>query len=307
MDAPAPIRDRSEHTADMSPVESQRQLSIEAENNVLDRLEKARLIAPPGPVDKVLETVVNNLRATNQLDNLPPIQCRVMLDSSLESFSLAYTIVLSRGLIDVLPDEPSLAMILAHELAHIALGHKVDTMFAFNDRLEVSDEKLLASLDLTRSQKEEEAADAKGIEFLKNSPYKDNLGQAGLFLRAAIDAAPHVPHMFGAHMGNGLTEGNKLIRMSALTSAAPDLKPQSLDQIAALPLGSRLQVNAWDGSVTFTDRKAVALVDAGEKMPFRVTPVIPYLRVYAQAPKGRCIRSEPMKRPVMMARRQSPK
>ena len=286
VDAPGPIRDRSEHTADMSPVESQRQLSIEAENNVLDRLEKARLIAPPGPVDKVLETVVNNLRATNQLDNLPPIQCRVMLDSSLESFSLAYTIVLSRGLIDVLPDEPSLAMILAHELAHIALGHKVDTMFAFNDRLEVSDEKLLASLDLTRSQKEEEAADAKGIEFLKNSPYKNNLGQAGLFLRAAIAAAPHVPHMFGAHMGNGLTEGNKLMRMSALTSAAPNLKPQSLDQIAALPLGSRLQVNAWDGSVTFTDRKAVALVDAGEKMPFRVTPVIPYLRVYAQAPKG---------------------
>ena len=80
MDAPAPIRDRSEHAADMSPVESQRQLSIEAEHNVLDRLEKARLIAPPGPVDKVLETVVNNLRATNQLDNLPPIQCRVMLD-----------------------------------------------------------------------------------------------------------------------------------------------------------------------------------------------------------------------------------
>ena len=226
VDAPAPIRDSSEHTADLSPVESQRQLTIEAEHNVLDRLEKARLIAPPGPVDKVLETVVNNLRATNHLDNLPPIQCRVMLTSSLESFSLAYTIVLSRGLIDVLPDEPSLAMILAHELAHIALGHKVDTMYAFNDRLEVSDEKLLASLDLARSQKDEEAADAKGIEFLKNSPYKDNLGQAGLFLRAAIAAAPHVPHMFGAHMGNGLTEGNKLVRMSALTSAAPALKPQ---------------------------------------------------------------------------------
>ena len=55
---------------------------------------------------------------------------------------------------------------------------------------------------------DEAAADAKGIEFLKNSPYKDKLGQAGLFLRAAADAAPHVPHLFGAHLGNGLTEGN---------------------------------------------------------------------------------------------------
>jgi hypothetical protein len=285
VDAPVPIRDSSEQTADMSPVESQRQLSIDAEHNVLDRLEKARLIAPPGPVDKVLETVVNNLRVTNHLDNLPPIQCRVMLTSSLESFSLAYTIVLSRGLIDVLPDEASLAMILAHELGHIALGHKLDTKYAFNDRMLVSDEKLLASLDLARSLKDEAAADARGIEFLKNSPYQDKLGQAGLFLRAAVDAAPHVPHIFGAHLGNGLTEGNKLVRMSALIDTAPALSPRNIDQIAALPLGSRVQVNAWDGVVTFTDRKAVPLVDASEKLPFRVTPVIPYLRTCAQAPK----------------------
>ena len=52
----------------------------------------------------MLETVVTNLRVTNHLDNLPPVQCRVSLTSTLSSFSLAYTIVLSRGLIDVLPD-----------------------------------------------------------------------------------------------------------------------------------------------------------------------------------------------------------
>jgi hypothetical protein len=204
----------------------------------------------------------------------------------LESFSLAYTIILSRGLIDVLPDEASLAMVLSHELAHIALGHKLDPRFAFNDRLIVSDEDLLSVLDFTRPQNDEVAADAKGIEFLRNSPYKDNLAQAGLFLRAATEAAPHVPHLFGAHMGNGLLEGkHKVIRMETLTSAAPELKSRSVDQISALPLGSRLQVNAWDGSVAFTDRKAVALVDAGEKMPFRVTPLIPYLKTYAARSK----------------------
>jgi hypothetical protein len=87
-------------------------------------------------------------------------------------------------------------------------------------------------------------------------------------------------------MGNGLLEGkHKVIRMETLTSAAPELKSRSVDQISALPLGSRLQVNAWDGSVAFTDRKAVALVDAGEKMPFRVTPLIPYLKTYAARSK----------------------
>ena len=82
VDAPA-VRDATDHGADLSPVESKRILAMDAEQNVLDRLEKARLIAPPGPVDKVLETVVNNLRVTNHLDNLPPIQCRVLLTSSL--------------------------------------------------------------------------------------------------------------------------------------------------------------------------------------------------------------------------------
>jgi hypothetical protein len=194
---------------------------------------------------------------------------------------LAYTIVLSRGLIDVLPDEASLAMVLSHELAHIALGHKMDTSFAFNDRMQVTDEQLLARLDVARLHTHEADADAKGIEFLKNSPYKDNLGQAGLFLRAAAAAAPHIPHLFGPHLGNGLTERNKkLVRMSALINAAPALSPKNLSQVAVLPLGSRLQVNAFDGSVAFATRRAVPLMDASEKLPFRVTRVIPYLKNY---------------------------
>ncbi|HLY61955.1 MAG TPA: M48 family metalloprotease [Terriglobia bacterium] len=286
VEAQRPVVDSSEQKSDLSPVESVRRLTMDAERNVLDRLEKAGLVAPRGPVDKVLETVVNNLRVTNHLDNLPPVQCRVLLTSNLESFSLAYTIVVSRGLLDVLPDEPSLAMILAHELAHLTLGQKMDTKFAFNDRLQVSDEHLVKILDLARDREDEDAADAKGMEFLKNSPYKDNLGQAGLFLRAAAAAAPNVPRLFGAHLGNGLTAGGALVRMASLTNSGPQLSTQNLDQIAALPMGSRVQVNAWDGTVAFTTRKAVPLADVSEKLPFRVTPIIPYLREYDETLKN---------------------
>jgi hypothetical protein len=175
-------------------------------------------------------------------------------------------------------------MVLAHELAHIALGQKLNAKYAFSDRMQVTDEQLLASLDIAKNLKDETAADAKGIEFLKNSPYQDKLSHAGLFLRAASDVAPHVPCLFGRHLGNGLTEGsnNKLMRMEALASAAPVLTPRNLDQIPALPLGARLQVDPWDGAVSFAVRKADTLVDASEKMSFRVTPVIPYLRPYPQ-------------------------
>ncbi|HXW16179.1 MAG TPA: M48 family metalloprotease [Terriglobia bacterium] len=276
----APAYHRRKHEADKSAGKSQQEWDVAAEHMVLKRLERAGLIAPPGPVDKVLETVVKNLVITSHLDMLPPVDCRVLLTSSLESFSLAYTIVLSRGLIDVLPDEPSLAMILAHELAHVTLPHKLNPQYAVNGGMYVPDEKLLAYLDFARNHQDEAAADAKGMEFLRNSPYKDNLGQAGLFLRAAADAAQRSPHLFGPHLGNGLTEGShKEIRMAVLTTGAPVLSPKKVDQIAALPLGSRIQVNAWDGGVAFTDRKAVPLVASSEKMPFQVTPVIPHLKM----------------------------
>jgi len=279
VDAPAPVRDSSDAASDLSPVEGERQLELEAEQNVLWRLEKAGLIAPAGPVDKIAETVLNNLVVTNHLTNLPALHCRVMLTSPLESFPLRYTIVLSRGLLDVLPDEPSLAMILAHDLAHIVLGHKLDTMYAFNDRLILRDEELLDKLDFSRTPREEAAADAKAVEFLRISPYKDKLSNAALFLRAAAAAAPHTPELFGAHLGDQLvTQGG--VRLGMLMGSAPKLQPTRMDQIAALPLGSRVQVNAWDGSVTIPNRRAVALIDPSEKMPFQVSPLFPHLTRY---------------------------
>ncbi|MGC9996847.1 MAG: M48 family metalloprotease [Terriglobia bacterium] len=282
VDAPVPVRDSSDAASDLSPVEGKRQMELEAEQNVLWRLEKAGLIAPPGPVDKIAETVLNNLVVTNNLTSLPTLHCRVLLTSPLESFPLRYTIVLSRGLLDVLPDEPGLAMILAHELAHVVLGHKLDTMYAFNDRLILRDEDLLQRLDFAREPKEEAAADAKAVEFLKNSPYKDKLGNAGLFLRAAAAAAPHTPELFGAHLGDRMVTLQGGVRLGALMGSAPELQPSKTDQIAALPLGSRVQVNAWDGSVSFPNRKSVALVDPSEKMPFQLAPQFPHLTRYEE-------------------------
>src|SRR5207244_6109737 len=65
----------------------------------------------------------NNLEVTNNLDIQPEVRCRVLLTSTLESFTIGHTIVLSRGLIDVLPDEASLATMVAHELGHRSEEH----------------------------------------------------------------------------------------------------------------------------------------------------------------------------------------
>src|SRR6202011_1719114 len=107
-----PVQDDSKGANDLTPVQAQRSWDRQAEDNVSDRLQRIGLMAPPGEVDKVLDTVVNNLEVTNNLDIDPEVRCRVLMTTTLESFTLGHTIVLSRGLIDVLPDEASLATVI---------------------------------------------------------------------------------------------------------------------------------------------------------------------------------------------------
>src|SRR6202162_3707376 len=154
----------------------------QAEDNAVERLTRIGLLAPAGGVDKILQTVVNNLLVTNNIDLQSDVRCRVLLTSPLESFTIGHTIVISRGLLDVLPAESSLAMVMAHELSHIILGHRFDTRLAFNDRMFFPDADSFQRLDFRHRPADEEAADAKAVELLKNSPYKNQLGSAGLFL-----------------------------------------------------------------------------------------------------------------------------
>ncbi len=276
VDSPQSVKDQSDAAADANPVVAERMWERQGEDNAIERLQRIGLLAPPGDVDKVLLTVVNNLLVTNNIDLQSDVRCRVLLTSPLESFTIGHTIVVSRGLLDVLPDEASLAMVLAHELSHIVLGHKMNTELAFSDRMFFPDEDSFQRLDFKRRSADEDAADAKALELLKNSPYKDKLGSAGLFLKALQQSAPDLPNLIRPHLGDSIAS-NKSIRMSVLLASAPELKPQSTDQIAALPLGGRIKLDPWTDQVELAKAKPVALTSAREKMPFAITPFFPYL------------------------------
>ena len=70
------------------PVEAQRAWEHQAEINVIDRLQRIGLLAPEGEIDKVLQTVVNNMMVTNNLDIQPEVHCRVLMTTPLESFTV---------------------------------------------------------------------------------------------------------------------------------------------------------------------------------------------------------------------------
>ena len=282
VDAPQAVQDESKKAQDASPIEAQRAWERQAEINVIDRLQQIGLLAPEGEIDKVLQTVVNNVMVTNNLDIQPEIHCRVLLTTPLESFTIGHTIVVSRGMIDVLPDEASLAMILTHELAHIALGHRLNTKMAFNDRMFFPDERTFERMDFARDRGEEEAADKKAIELLNNSPYKDKLGNAGLFLKAVQARAPQLKNLIRAHLGDSLLNGDAT-RMSSLMTASPQFDPKKADQIAALPLGGRVKVDPWTEQLELIKTKPVAITAAADKMPFEVTPFFPFLTRFGSA------------------------
>jgi hypothetical protein len=278
------VKDESAAAQDASPLQAQRQWQQQAEDNVVERLQNAGLLAPEGDVDKILQTVVNNLEVTNNIELPRPVRTRVMLTCPLETFSVGNTIIVSRGLIDVLPDEASLAMVLSHELAHIVLGHNLGSKYAFNDRMLFSDESTYQNLGFRHVPEEEIAADKKAMDLLKNSPYSQKLDAAGLFLKELSARAPALSALLTPHLGNSFSDGKGGIdRMAALMNSAPALDANKLDQIAALPMGGRVKLNPWDDHVDLIKTAPVAITSARDKMPFEVTPFFPRLTRYNSA------------------------
>jgi hypothetical protein len=274
------VTDESPTAQDASPLQAERVWQQQAEDNVVERLTGAGLLAPEGEVDRILQTVVNNLEVTNNIDLPRPVRTRVLLTSPLETFSVGNTIVISRGLVDVLPDEASLAAVLSHELAHIVLGHNLGSKFAFNDRMLFNDDSTYQNLGFKHIPEEEQAADKKAIELLKNSPYAQKLDNVGLFLKALQLRAPQLSALLTTHLGNPLAENGTVNRLSALATQGPALDNAKLDQIAALPLGGRVKINPWDDKAEMVKTAPVAITSARDKMPFEVTPFFPRLARY---------------------------
>src|SRR3984893_9099268 len=276
-DAPAWVDPkRHEASQDLSPAYTLGQTIYTPEDNVVERLQVAGLIAPDGEVDRILQTVVNNLIVTNDLD-VAGVRCRVLLTMPLESFVMGRTIVLSRGLLDVLPDEATLAAVLAHELAHIVLRHSVGKGYLLGINVPFSDLEAFARLNFRFDPAEETEADRKGLELFAKSPYKDQLASAGLFLEALDARSPQLPNLLHGRFSNDFGSSH-LVGMRTLANFPKHLQMDRVDQIPALPLGSRITVDPWSDRIEMLKSKPVRPVSASEKMPFEVSPFFPYLK-----------------------------
>ena len=207
------------------------------------------------------------------------------MTSTLESFAIGHTIVFSRGLIDVLPDEASLATMLAQEMGSRRPGppHRYDST---PSSIACCSTKRTRSshFGFARTPEEEDAANAKANELLKNSPYKDQLATAKLFLRSAgRRAQKEIPNLISPHLGDrvpiDMTAAALPLRRRNRRLPLPRQPTRRHRRLRSLrlPLGGRIKMDPWSDKLEMLKAKPVGTVAEREKMPFEVTPFMLYL------------------------------
>jgi hypothetical protein len=279
--------DRSDDSQDVGPLQASRMWITQAENNVIDRLVEAGLVAPldaGGFEEKMLGQIVINLVVPNNLAFTDQIHCRVLLTDTIEATTVGNTILISKGLIDSLPNEEAFASVIAMELAHIAMGHHIDTRYAFNDRLLFPDEASFQRILMNHTDVDNGTASKRAIEYLEASMYKDKLPSMGLFYEQLVDRSRVLRAlMTSPRLGDSLLKADGTPWLSDLMHQAPKINWDDLAQTAALPLGSWLKTDPWDDKVHMLTAKRYAPMNARDKMPFEVTPIFYKLQRYDAA------------------------
>jgi hypothetical protein len=279
-------------TADVSPLGAQREWIQQAEDNVIERLYTAGLIDAPSAFDKTLADLANNILVYNQIQTSRPIRVRTLLTEPLESISIGNTILLSKSLIDTTAIQTTdgaqqggdLNVALAFQIAHIILGHHIDTKYAFSDRMMFPPESAFQRLPMHHTDQENVDAAKKAIELLQVKELADGQGYFGLYLQQLALRGKALKALNEPMIGDGMMKPDGTFWLQALLSKAPKLNPGDLKQQAAMPLDGFLRFDPWTDQVIMMHTTYEPLLSARDKMPFETSPV--YIKLgYWKAPE----------------------
>src|SRR5580704_12119148 len=285
--------DVSNEAPDVMPLGAQRAWIQQAEDNVVERLFQAGLLDAPSEFDKTLEALANNILAYNNITLSRPIRCRTLLTEPLESLAIGNTIVISKSLLDttaVLTQDGAQQMgnlnaILAFQIAHIILAHRLDTKFAFNDRLLFPTTSVFNRIPMHHTDADNTAAAKKAMELLSAKELEGGQQYFGLYLQQLQERVKALKALNEPMIGDGLVKSDEdpTFWMAAIESKGPKLDMKDLKQQAAMPLASFLRFDPWTDQVFVMHSPFEPLLTAADKMPFEVEPV--YLKLsYYKAP-----------------------
>ena len=285
--------DASQNAPDVSPLQAQREWVQQAEDNVLDRLYQAGLIDAPSDFDQTLELLANNILAYNKIATDRPLKVRTLLTEPLETLAVGNTILVSKSLLDTtaIPSadgkqaeqQGDLNAILAFQIAHILLGHHIDTKYAFNDHLMFPQESAFQKIPMHHTDQENIDAAKKAIELLSVSDLADGQQYFGLYLQQLQAREKGLKALTEAQIGDGLLKPDGTFWLQAMESKSPKLNNTDLAQQAAMPLSQLLRFDSWTDKVIQLHSAYAPLLSSRDKLPFEITPV--YLKLaYWQPP-----------------------
>ena len=287
----AGANDVSNDAADYSPLAAQREWVQQAEDNVVERLYQAGLLDAPSEFDKTLEALANNILVYNNIPTSRPIRVRTLLTEPLESLAIGNTVILSKGLIDTTSVPTSdgaqqvgnLNALLAFQVAHVILGHRLDTKYAFNDRLLFPSASVFERIPMHHTAVDNGEAARKAMQLLSVKEYAEGQKYFGLYLQQLQMRVKALPALNQPMIGDGLvkSDSDNTFWMEAMVPKGIKLDMKDLKQQAAMPLDNFLRHDPWSDQLILMHSTIEPLLSDRDKMPFEVTPVYMKLSYFA--------------------------
>jgi hypothetical protein len=283
-------QDVSNDAPDVSPLGAQREWQQQAEDNVIERLFQAGLLDAPSDFDKTLEALANNILVYNNIQVSRPIRVRTLLTEPLESLAVGNTIILSKSLIDTtsvitsdgLQQTGDLNALLAFQIAHIILDHRLDTKYAFSDRLLFPSTSVFERIPMHHTDADNLAAAKKAMDLLNAKELAGSQQYFGLYLQQLQQRLKGLTALNTPMIGDALIKSDKdpTFWMQAMVPKGIKLDMKDLKQQAAMPLASFLRFDPWTDQVVQMHTSFEPIINERDKMPFEVEPVYLKLSYY---------------------------
>lgn len=171
-----------------------------SQNGPVARLEADGLLAVSGPEEQRLNRVVEQIGPIS----FHKIECRVLLTTPLEMFAVGDVIVVSRGLLNVIPDDPVLAVMLARQVAHIVLGHTLAAGSFPHSLFDRRENKDFGGFGISWRPEQERAADLETAVLLKGSIFENAVADTSAFLIALKSQSHRFPNLVLPRFGAGV-------------------------------------------------------------------------------------------------------
>jgi Peptidase family M48 len=226
------------------------------EDGPVQELEQIGLLSPSGEVEEGLQRIVANIVAANHLSLRREVQCRVLLTSNLESAALGHTIVLSRGLLEFLPNEAVLAAVLAHNLAHISSADSQNANVSVENAPISDPREVSRQLSFEHSAKEEAQANSLEQQWIQQLPYSNSSDAVREFALALRERSPQIGQLLKPFIGESI--------LQTLAVDQDRIKRVGRNEAtvsSSLPLARKISIDPW------SDRASLATAAGKDAAP----------------------------------------